>query len=226
MNYELIYENFIKSRLNSPKPEGYCETHHILPRSLGGNDDKSNLIKLSAREHFFAHLLLAKIHGGLMWHAINLMRGRVTSLRSREYAFLKEKFSTAHSEYMKSRYASDLSPWNKGSVYSEEHKQKLSEAHKGKVLSPAHRAKVLAAMSKRERDEDWAKNISNGLRGHVVTKQTREKISKSLMGNTPHNKGVPDKIVECPHCGKSGGRSVMKRWHFENCKKNLQAHIS
>ena len=26
------------------------------------------------------------------------------------------------------------------------------------------------------------------------------------------------KISVCPHCNKSGGAAIMKRWHFENCK--------
>jgi hypothetical protein len=30
----------------------YVEKHHIIPRSCGGSDDKSNLVKLTARETF------------------------------------------------------------------------------------------------------------------------------------------------------------------------------
>ena len=221
MNYQKIYDDFIKSRLNRPKPEGYFEKHHIVPRALGGSDDKSNIIALSAKEHFFAHLLLAKIHGGLMWHVLNLMRNRVSSCSSKKYAFLRERFSKEHSRYLRARYSSDLRPWNEGMSYSREHREKLSKAHTGKVLSAEHREKVLRALSKRSRDAEWSKNISMSLKGHSVSKSTREKISKSLLGNIPHNKGVADKKVKCPHCGKEGGRSIMKRWHFENCKNKL-----
>lgn len=48
---------------------------------------------------------------------------------------------------------------------SEEHKRKLSMAHKGKALSREHR-----------------RNISKGLRGRKVTEVTRRKISRSLTG--------------------------------------------
>lgn len=34
--------------------------HHIVPKSMGGEDSKENLVKLSYKEHLFAHLLLAK----------------------------------------------------------------------------------------------------------------------------------------------------------------------
>jgi hypothetical protein len=61
MNYKRIYNEIIENRINNPF-KGYTETHHILPRSLGGSDEKENLVKLSAREHFICHLLLTKIH--------------------------------------------------------------------------------------------------------------------------------------------------------------------
>jgi ribosomal protein S27AE len=45
-----------------------------------------------------------------------------------------------------------------------------------------------------------------------------------MWGKT-HNEEAKLKIIEankqkvvCPHCGKTGGIAVMKRWHFGNCK--------
>jgi hypothetical protein len=40
---------------------GYYEHHHIIPRSMGGPNTKSNVVKLTAREHFICHLLLTKM---------------------------------------------------------------------------------------------------------------------------------------------------------------------
>lgn len=40
---------------------GYIEKHHIIPKSLGGSNDKNNIVKLSAKEHFICHLLLVKM---------------------------------------------------------------------------------------------------------------------------------------------------------------------
>lgn len=37
--------------------------HHIIPRHMGGTDDESNLIKLTADEHAEAHRLLYEQHG-------------------------------------------------------------------------------------------------------------------------------------------------------------------
>lgn len=42
---------------------GYTEGHHILPKcfKLGGENDKSNIAYLSAKEHFIVHRLLTKM---------------------------------------------------------------------------------------------------------------------------------------------------------------------
>lgn len=76
MDYQKIYSAFIASRkCISHARDAYTEKHHILPRSLGGSDDPDNLVKLTPEDHFFAHLLLAKIHGGKMWSPVAFMVG-------------------------------------------------------------------------------------------------------------------------------------------------------
>jgi hypothetical protein len=76
MNYIRIYEAFIKDRrAKEPTLTGYTERHHIKPRSLGGGNEPENLIDLTPEDHFFAHLLLAKVHGGQMWSPVAFMVG-------------------------------------------------------------------------------------------------------------------------------------------------------
>jgi hypothetical protein len=36
----------------------YYERHHIVPKWMGGSNDKSNLVLLTAREHYLCHYLL------------------------------------------------------------------------------------------------------------------------------------------------------------------------
>lgn len=63
MNYQKIYENFMKNKkFREYDPKIVYEQHHILPKSLGGLDHPSNLIYLTIREHYIAHLLLYKIY--------------------------------------------------------------------------------------------------------------------------------------------------------------------
>jgi hypothetical protein len=106
MNYKHIYDLIIENR-NIYAFEGYTENHHIIPRSLGGTDEPENLIKLSAREHFLCHYLLAKIfkketfewykmnHAFMMMKCESLNQNRY--FNSRLYEALKLNFSSVMS---------------------------------------------------------------------------------------------------------------------------------
>jgi len=69
MNYKQIHDSIIsqaQERATSKKEAnlvlGYSEAHHILPKCMGGTNDKANIVHLSAREHFVIHQLLVKIY--------------------------------------------------------------------------------------------------------------------------------------------------------------------
>src|SRR5206468_12385612 len=54
------------------------ETHHIVPKSIFACNEARNLVHMTAREHFVAHLLLARIfdkteHSWKMWCAVRRM---------------------------------------------------------------------------------------------------------------------------------------------------------
>ena len=56
MNYKKNYYDYIEYLKNLGKRNlEYSEKHHIIPRCLGGTNDKDNLIELTAREHCLAH---------------------------------------------------------------------------------------------------------------------------------------------------------------------------
>lgn len=58
------FYNSIVLRAQTRLIDEYFERHHIIPKSLGGSNDKNNLVKLTAREHFICHLLLTKMTTG------------------------------------------------------------------------------------------------------------------------------------------------------------------
>jgi len=80
MSYIGRYERFIAS-LKHQDVNGAFEMHHIVPRSMGGSDDKNNLIKLTPRQHYIAHWILWKIHKGKMAHAFFFMNNLSKSRR-------------------------------------------------------------------------------------------------------------------------------------------------
>lgn len=64
MDYTSIYSSFISSRACRVNGEFYTEKHHIIPRCAGGNNAANNLIRLTPREHVFAHRVLMRMHTG------------------------------------------------------------------------------------------------------------------------------------------------------------------
>jgi hypothetical protein len=84
MNYKKIYESVINRAKNRILNE-YSEKHHIIPISLGGKNNKENIVNLTAREHFICHWLLWKFTEGndkiKMGHAFGRMRYHSSSNR-------------------------------------------------------------------------------------------------------------------------------------------------
>lgn len=61
MDYAKIYQTLI-NKAKQRTVEGYSESHHIIPRCMGGSDTFDNLVRLTPEEHFVAHLLLMKMY--------------------------------------------------------------------------------------------------------------------------------------------------------------------
>lgn len=62
--YYKWYYKIIKTARERKVLGGYGENHHIIPRSMGGNDSTDNIVRLTAREHYVCHLLLPKCTSG------------------------------------------------------------------------------------------------------------------------------------------------------------------
>lgn len=67
MDYERVYYALINRAIREThigkrvkNYSCYYEYHHIIPKSLGGGDCDSNLVMLTAKEHYVCHLLLTK----------------------------------------------------------------------------------------------------------------------------------------------------------------------
>lgn len=159
MNYQRIYSAFIENR-KSKEVNGYYEAHHIMPRSLNGSDDKSNIIKLSARDHFFAHLLLARFAGNKMKIALQYMLYGKTGIQkqnrhkpsSRIIGVIIENANKARSEMLTGR------------TFTESHRKNLSialagrKAHnKNKPISDKQRKKQSESMQGKN---PWNKGIT------------------------------------------------------------------
>lgn len=163
MDYNKHYNLLItKARGRSILPFVYSEKHHIIPKSMGGSNDSDNLVKLLPEEHLIAHLLLAKIHGGGMWAAANMMISRIHN--NKEYRWVREAYS-------KSKKGKPT--WNKG--------LKLSEAHKVKLRKPKS-AETKLNMSKAKTNYiPW----NAGLIGCYLRSDSTKDILSRLKMNVP-----------------------------------------
>lgn len=147
MNYKNVYDNIVKKAVDRGEPDVYFETHHILPRSLGGSDEDNNLVKVTAREHFILHYLLTKFTSDAgrikMLHAFMLMSGgnghQKRYINGRLYEAKKAEFSKAQSD----RFS--------GVPKTEDHKQKISKSLTGRVTSEATKQKQSESASNRKR---------------------------------------------------------------------------
>lgn len=85
--YHRWYVNIINKAKNNIQ-DGYMENHHILPRSCGGSDDPSNLVRLTYKQHFICHWLLTKCmingeHTRNMYYALGFLCGNTVKTSNR-----------------------------------------------------------------------------------------------------------------------------------------------
>ena len=150
----LHFERYIKFILSRPqrgfkKGKGY-HIHHIIPKCLRGTDEISNLIKLTYREHYLAHCLLALAFTSVkkLGKAINCFKK--SAKNSRVYQL------TAHHEH------------------SEETKVKIGNSNRGK---PRPRKVPMSDQERAERAErcrnrEWSDESRQKCRDSALAKPT------------------------------------------------------
>jgi len=137
----------------------YLEHHHIIPRSLNGSDDKSNMVFLTAKEHYICHMLLVKCvkkkYQDKMIFAFMSMSHRKNSSMLR-YEGNSRIYSTNKSKWIE-QLRGKPGP-NKGKFFSAETKNKMSIAKRNKPFSIEH--KIALSNSHKNRYKNKAKGYS------------------------------------------------------------------
>lgn len=193
------------SKASNRSLDCYKEHHHIIPKALGGSDSLDNLVYLTAREHYIAHLLLTRITEGIykskmvnaVFCMINLNNTKVSSK-------IYEKLRIAQSERMKiynpvfnnktkekisnslKKFYSNRDSTFKGKHHSEATKKILSEQKKDKPLSHEHRKKISEAHKGKtgfKHSEATKQRIASKLKllntGKKHTLKSKQKMSES-----------------------------------------------
>lgn len=224
MDYEKIYKRLIERSTTENRKKSsdvYYEQHHIVPKCLGGTEDKKNLVLLTAREHFIAHKLLCEIYpneGKLIsayWMMCNMKSNtqeRNYNVSNREYERLRIKFSKIQQLNLIGKSKSTETKQKirlakLGTTHSEESKQKMrkpkSEAVKHKMRKPksdvAKQKMSLAKLGKpstrlgKTHSEESKQKIRLAKLGKLSSEETKEKIRLAKLGTT-HSEETKEKI--------------------------------
>ena len=167
---ELYYK--ITSNAKQRITDDYTELHHIIPQSMGGSNDKENLVELTAREHFICHWLLIKMTEGedrsKMLYALNGMKAENryqqryhTKITARVYEKYRIEHAENHSKRMKGRKA-----WNKGVPQTEEHREKNRQA----------------ALQRAPKSEETITKWKESRAGYTHSEETKQKQSLASKG--------------------------------------------
>ncbi len=132
MDYQRIYNQLIE-RAQSRTLEGYTEKHHILPKCLGGSNDKGNLVELTAREHFLCHRLLCEINpkSTKLWYALFLMAIGKQNIKC-EYKLDSRSYERLRLEFIQNvKGKKKPHGFGKGRIFSSTHIENMSKAKLG-----------------------------------------------------------------------------------------------
>lgn len=185
------------------------EKHHIVPRAVGGSDDPENVVLLTPREHYMAHLLLVRFTSGQdrarMAYALHMMcqnnpnQSRIAC--SRHYENARKSVSVFarganHPSYGSRRTAEQKAaisvrmtgagnpryrqkPWNIGLTVATS--PELRKAGETYRATLKQRPELL---QNRHMSEEAKQKIGDALRGRPKSDVHRQKISATLTGRT------------------------------------------
>lgn len=181
MNYHEIYRSLIQNakdeEAKGTRRKGRYERHHIKPKSIGGDNTSQNLVRLTPREHFIAHLLLERMfqkgseeHRKMAFAAWRLANGGSSArISSRTYEIVREKYVDEIREVNRLKQTGKRNSqygrrWYTNRVDGES--LKFSEAPspdwiQGRNLFHGESSKITTVLRNRERRQIYARRIWN-----------------------------------------------------------------
>jgi hypothetical protein len=189
MDYLKIYNSLIDNSKNKTfDKDQYFETHHVIPKCLGGTDNKNNLVKLTAREHFVAHWILFRLHPtnkqiAAAFHIITFGTNS-RNTRKKHNGYIPSSRAIAEAREAKVLH-------NKGSKHSEDTITKMKNTWKDKIengyISPT-KGKITSDDTKeKQRQAKLGKNRST---------KVIEKIRNTKLENTKEQRELKIKLRE------------------------------
>ena len=210
----------IINRAQSRTLPGYKERHHIIPRSLGGNNTKSNLANLTAKEHYICHQLLTRMTTGKAKSKMHLALLKMCVVSSTHQ---ENRIKLSGAKYQKIRIKAGRA--NSG-VNSSTYGRKRTADEEARRLATWKKTKSINGLYVHT-DESKFK-ISKANTGHSVSGETRKRWSKirkgrpgqdNNSGKRYYNNGVKNYLgFECP-AGYIPGKLQKQKTNYSNGTK-------
>ena len=174
---------------------------------MGGTNAKSNIVKLTAREHFICHWLLTKMTTGdyknkmtyAHWRMVNTKNSNRHIVTSKTYEFARLEFDKI----------------NRGRIASEEtrQKQRVPKTNETKEKLKLYRGNNHHGFGKKRPEHGQC--ISGD-----KNPMKNPSIVVKLSGNNHWSKNPKNRQV-CEHCQKDIDKSNYKMYHGDNCKVKI-----
>lgn len=177
----------------------YTESHHIVPRCMGGTDDQTNLVRLTPEEHYVAHQLLSRIYPdkrGLVFAMMAMCMDRDGErLNNKMFGWVRrcvaeairlQKTGISRPRGMMER----IWDGNRGRKAPQHEREKISRGLKGKKHTPEHNAKVgrkgrVSPMTGRTHSEETKARMRAAATGR---KMKPEDVAKMVSNKTPEQR--------------------------------------
>ena len=204
MNYLKVYNNIIEKARCENRYKGviYYESHHIIPKCLGGSNKKENLIFLTPKEHFICHRLLIEIHRHNYKSYVSMLRAFVMMSTKNIHQSNRYINSRIYENVKNKLYGDDGLLTGKNATFfnkqhSQETKEKLSNIRKGD-LNPQYgkpswnngKSKNtdfrISEGSKKQKENPYNKNRPK--MGEDTRKKLSEIAIKNNLGKNKSNK--------------------------------------
>jgi hypothetical protein len=206
-------KNRKKKSRKDPEYE-YFENHHILPRSLGGSNEGKNLVLLTAKEHFVCHMLLCKMVTENTDEYYKMTYAIHALLSADRDGNLKSKLSFREIIALREYFYFQKSVRSKGKnnpFFGKKHSKETKEK-----ISKANAARSVSEDTKNKMSKSHLgqKSWNKGRTG-VYTEQANEKrrISCSMSNRGKKRTDAVKKAIQIRMVGNS---NRAKKWYVEN----------
>lgn len=193
--YTSIYYKII-DRAKKRHLGSYKERHHIIPKSLGGNNDTTNIVSLTAKEHFICHLLLTKM---------------VSIDLKKKMTYAVWLMCNVKNHNQPNRYVPNSNTYQ---TIREQHSINVSANQTGRKKNYSSFAGKKHSLETLKLQREIKLGKKNPNFGVIQKPEWNQKKSQS-------QKGILKPKITCEVCeAVVGGHSNYFRWHGVNCKLN------